>query len=244
MLQPRLRRASRAPAPYPLGAIPREAIVAVARELTFIRCTQAAPVLEGRDWERIFAKAIGAEWCPSNIGLDDVQRGNCCWGAKTVKAGAAPWEKRRVRLISGRNSLDYSFGESNPRGMQPAEVGERVLSIWNRRVDDVGSRFSECRTVVLLKSTDFDAFAAFEVPTLRYDAAQYTWSWNRRGNLEGHDAAGAHRFTWQPHGAQFTVVEDVPPGRIAFRLVRRPPLLTADYVLSKIGFDNSWVEIL
>jgi len=30
-------------------------------------------------------------------------------------------------------------------------------------------------------------------------------------NLEGYDRSGdAHVFTWQPHGSQFTIIENVP----------------------------------
>jgi hypothetical protein len=47
--------------------------------------TKGRPSLEGEEWEKIFASSIGAEWKPSNIGLDDVVLGNTAWGAKTVK---------------------------------------------------------------------------------------------------------------------------------------------------------------
>jgi len=65
------------------------------------------------------------------------------WGAKTVK-NDRPFVARHVRLISGRNSLDYSYGEKNVRDMDVDEVGEKVLGIWNARVADVRKNFSMC----------------------------------------------------------------------------------------------------
>ena len=53
-------------------------------------------------------------------------------------------------------------------------------------------------------------------------AEQYKWLWNEKSNLCGFDERGGHKFTWQPHGAQFTIVEEVPPDRVAIR-VKQPP---------------------
>ena len=56
-------------------------------------------------------RCVGADWKPSNVGLDDVVLDNCCWGAKTVFAGSKDISKQKVvRLVSGRNSLTFSFG--------------------------------------------------------------------------------------------------------------------------------------
>lgn len=76
------------------------------RLASFIRRTagsRTAPILEGTDWEQIFARLIGARWKPSNVGLDDVLLEQTAWGAKTVK-NDNPATASRVRLISGRNS--------------------------------------------------------------------------------------------------------------------------------------------
>ena len=185
---------------------------------------------------------IQAEWKPSNIGLDDVRLGNCCWGAKTVKA-VKPINASHIRLISGRNSLDYSYKQSDSRGLLPEEIGSRILDIWNARVSSVRQRFAHCRTVVLVKSNDLSECAMFEFETLRYEVERFKWSWNERGNLVGVDSDGNHKFTWQPHGAQFTIVEDVPKDKIVFRM-RLPEKLSQEFALKVLGFDESWVEIL
>ena len=83
----------------------------IGREIVYLLATREKPTIEGEDWERIFAGSIGAEWKPSNVGLDDIVLGVFAWGAKTVK-NPKPYTANTVRLISGRNSLKYSFGEN------------------------------------------------------------------------------------------------------------------------------------
>lgn len=242
MHEPRLRTADKIRPPYPLNQFPRETILRVAGGIVYLVHTKCSFGLEGSEWERIFAESIQAEWKPSNIGLDDIQLGNCCWGAKTVKK-SQPSRATSVRLISGRNSPDFSYQISDPRSLPPEEVGRKVLDIWNHRVSSIRQRFAHARTVVLVKSDNLSECAMFEFETLRFESERYRWGWNRRRNLEGRDEEGRHRFTWQPHGSQFTVVEDVPPDRVAFRL-RLPVYRSREETLAELGFDESWVEIL
>jgi hypothetical protein len=198
--------------------------------------------LEGSDWEKIFAGAIGADWRPSNVGLDDVRLDNCCWGAKTVKS-AHPLAQKTVRLISGRNSLDYSYNFSDPRAIEPNVIGPLILQIWNDRVSSVRQRFAHVRTIVLMKSIDLLENTIFEIETLRFEPELYTWKWNVRNNIEGFDQDGVHRFTWQPSGSQFTVVEDVPDDSISFRIRKTEPL-SQIAILEALGFEDDWVTIL
>ena len=242
MEEPRLRTADKIKPPYPLGQFPKNVIVRVASSIVYQLYTRGEARLEGSDWEQIFAYAIDAEWKPSNIGLDDVQLDNCCWSAKTVK-NTHPSKEKRIRLITGRNSLDYSYKQSDSRGLKPSEIGHRVLGIWNSRASSIRKRFAHCRTVVLIKSNDLSECALFEFETLRFETERYTWDWNKRGNLEGYDASGLHKFTWQPHGSQFTVIEDVPIDRLAFK-IRLPEKQPREVTLDAIGFDDTWITIL
>jgi hypothetical protein len=67
---------------------------------------------------------------------------------------------------------------------------------------------------------------------------------NDKDNIEGYDRTGdAHIFTWQPHGSQFTIIENVPEHRLAIR-IRKPPRLERDKVLDALKFDESWVEVI
>ncbi len=246
--RPRVRTVERVPPPYPLNVFPRDFALNVGREIVYILATDPLcglpgrqPDIEGRVWERIFAVAIGAEWKPSNVGLDDVIMGNCAWGAKTVK-GNKPFEITKIRLISGRNSPAYSFDE---RDMQrdPQSIGSDVLKIWNERVGNLRARYAHMRTVVLIKGPDLSEFTAFETETIMYPPDQFQWKMNKRKNLEGYDRqTNQHRFTWQFTGSQFTIIENVPTNRLRFS-VRRPPHLSAAAVLKEMSFDPSWIRV-
>ncbi len=243
MLDPKLRNVDKVKPRYPLGVFPSGTVLSVAKQIIYLVHTRGEARLEGPDWEKMFANAICAEWAPSNVGLDDIRLGCCCWGAKTVKQ-KIPSETKTVRLISGRCSLDYSFAVSDVRSVPPDEIGQMVLSIYRERVSSVRQRFSHCRTIVLMKSADLRECAMFETETVRYDQELYEWQWNKRGNLQGHDKSGRHKFTWQPHGSQFTIIDDVPSNRVAFRLRLAPPM-TLESVMASIGFDAStWFELL
>ena len=240
MLTPKLRNVSKIPPPYPLGKFPANFIFNVGKEIVYLLCTKAEVSLEGAQRERIFAKATGAAWKPSNVGLDDVVLGNCAWSAKTVKGTLS---QKRVRLIRGRNSPSYSFNEGViNRKADPVRIGHEVIAIWNARVESIRSRFPHMRTVVLIKSEDLRTLRIFEVDTKRYDAELYDWSWNKRGNLEGH-REGEHCFTWQPHGSQFTIIENIPDACIDFR-IKAVPKLDEEQVLNTIGFDSSWITLI
>lgn len=215
--------------------------------MVFHLATRGTSELEGKDWERIFADCIGASWSPSNLGLDDITHiaSSTAWGAKTVKGrvytrAQASTRNNTVRLISGRNSVAFSYGEYIDRDSTDVQqLGAMVLEIWNTRVREVRARFSNLRTVVLVKGEDLLSVAVFEVDTVLYLVDDYTWRWNRQDNLEGFGRDGRKKFTWQPHGSQFTIVEEVPSS--ALRLsIRQPDRLRKEDVLNQLGFDNSY----
>lgn len=54
---------------------------------------------------------------------------------------------------------------------------------------------------------------------------------------------GLTRFTWQPHGSQFTIHTHVPKNAIKF-VVKAPPIISKSDVMNAIGFDESWINIL
>jgi hypothetical protein len=212
------------------------------KELIYLLASKGKPELEGSEWESIFATCIGADWKPSNVGLDDVVMGNTAWGAKTVKA-TKPSTQKRVRLISGRNSPNYSFGERSDQKADPTLIGKLVLEIWNERVSAIREKYKHLRTVVLVKSNDLSEVVIFEFDTIRYDYELYKWEWNKNNNLVGtHKKTGEHCFTWQPHGSQFTIVEDVPEKCLVIK-IKQPKTLDKDQILKALGFDKSWVTV-
>ncbi len=237
---PRLRTADKVPPPYPLGKFPPNFGIEIGKRIIYILATKSSAALEGPEWEEIFAHSIGATWKPSNIGLDDIVMGNCAWGAKTVQ-NSKPWTCKRVRLISGRNSPVFSYGETISTEHPPDRVGDQVVNIWNARVESIRSKFPHVRTVVLIKGPGLLTLSVFEFETVRYNPSLYEWRWNENGNLEGW-RDGKKKFTWQPHGSQFTIIEEVPDSRLKIR-VRDPGKVPQDNLLEAIGFDDSWIEV-
>jgi len=86
--------------------------------------------------------------------------------------------------------------------------------------------------------------AVFEFETVLYRYENYWWQWNERNNLEGfRKDDNKHLFTWQPHGSQFTIIEDVPDDRLAIR-IKKPPHVDRGGILKAIKFDESWIKII
>jgi len=238
---PRLRTVDKVKPPYPLNQFPVDFGQKLGKEVVYLLATKSIPSLEGSDWEQIFSSCIGAEWKPSNVGLDDVILSVCAWGAKTVKS-PHPHKAEIVRLISGRNSPAYSFDQKD-LDADAQGMGNDVLKIWNARVEAVRAKFSHLRTVVLIKSNDLTELAVFETDTTLYPPENFIWQRNQRNNLEAYEKGlNVHRFTWQPHGSQFTIIEFVPKECLLIK-VKPPRKLDKDEVLKTLKFDNKWVTI-
>lgn len=241
---PRLRTVNKSVSAYPLNQFNSEFPYILGQEIVYLLASKGRADLQGNEWEQIFALCIGAEWKPSNVGLDDVVMGNTAWGAKTVKSGVKDFtDLKKVRLISGRNSPVFSFGSTVDTSIEPNLVGEQVLEIWNERVSAIREKFKHLRTVVLVKSNDLSQVAVFEFDTIRYDAELFTFVWNRNGNLEGFiKGTNDKQFVWQPHGSQFTIIEKVPEETLILK-IKQPEVLNKEKILNAIGFDKSWVTI-
>ena len=240
---PKLRTVNKSLPPFPLNEFPKDFPYTLGKELVYLLASKGKAILEGPEWEAIFANSIGAEWKPSNVGLDDVILGNTAWGAKTVKS-ASPSKQKKVRLISGRNSPVYSFGDKIDTKADANLVGKSVLDIWNSRVSAIREKFQNLRTVVLVKSNDLNEVVVFEFDTIRYDPELFAWGWNENANLVGIEkSTEEHRFTWQPHGSQFTIIENVPEKSMIIR-IKQPKSLNKDKILKALGFDKSWITVV
>lgn len=249
--EPRLRQVIKTKPLYALNRFPTDFIKTLSSHLCYRLATRGDADLEGKDWEKIFAECIGAKWTPSNIGLDDITHlaSSTAWGAKTVKgkvdttAGALTSD-RQVRLISGRNSTIYSYEKSiDPSKTSPAEVGEMVLEIWNQRVREVRVKFENLRTVVLIKDEGLQKVCVFEHETELFIPSDFSWSWNKNRNLVGTDRHGRKKFTWQPHGSQFTIIEDIPDDALRIQ-IKTPKQISREKVLEEIGFDSSFYSTI
>lgn len=161
---------------------------------------------------------------------------------KTVKSNA-PFSMKRVRLISGRCSPDYSYGINNPHE-DLDKTGRAVLNIWNERVNIAQDYYNPVRTAVLIRDAELSQFVIFEEENHRFVANNYRWEVNKNGNLIGIDKeTGEHCFTWQPHGSQFTIITKVPDAALRFE-VKHPPIINQKEVLDSLKFDSSWVHFV
>ena len=129
---PKLKGVQKYKPDYALGKFPKGFALALGKELIYLLATREPPTLEGSDWERIFARCVGAKWTPSNVGLDDVQMHQMAWSAKTVK-NKSPFKVKHVRLISGRNSPDYSFDVENVQKCMNASIADKQYQLTKLR---------------------------------------------------------------------------------------------------------------
>lgn len=243
MMKPKLRNAVRHKPPYPLNEFPADFGLKLGKELIYILATRDNPDISGDDWEQIFARCVGVEWKKSNVGLEDVVCGRTAWSAKTIK-NAHPFTHEHVRLVSGRNSVDYSFDVKNVHVEDPNKIGGLVLGIWNARLEKEAKLFSDLRTAILIRDEVLRNFAVAEIPTRAFEPTAFKWDWNDAHNLEGYEiSTDRHCFTWQPHGSQFTVLPEMPEKRLKIRL-KKPPMVCREDVLTDIGFDPAWIEIV
>lgn len=226
---------------YPLGQMPDNIIYNMSKWLTYSFAIGKSDI-NGEDWGDIFAKAVEGEHLSKPLGLADVIYEGMAWSVKSVKA-SNPHKQKKIRLISGRNSPDFSYNVTDPHE-DIQYTGSMVLSIWNERVNIAKERYEPLRTSVLVRNFNTLEFVLFEHEASRYNTSEFEWRENRKGNLEGHNiATGVHQFTWQPHGSQFTILCDIPLSAKKFK-IKRPPVLDFDETMTKIGFDESWVTIL
>ena len=228
--------------PYPLGEIPDNAVVEIGKHVVH-RLAVGMGDITGDDFGTIFANSIGGKHRASPLGIADVECNGCAWSVKTVKA-SQPFNWRRVRLISGRNSPDYSLGIKNPHA-DIQDTGRAVLSIWNARVNEALDEFDELRIAVLIRNIDAREFALFEEEAQILVPDNYEWGYNKSRNLEGKEKlTGAHRFTWQFHGGQFTIIRDVPAAARQFAITPDVPTVELAEILTHVKFREDWIDIV
>lgn len=227
--------------PYPLGQFPDKLLYDIAKQIVH-RLAIGQSDITGDDFGTIFATAVGGAHRGRPLGIADVEFNECAWSVKTIKA-ACPFELPLARLISGRNSPDYSLGISDPRA-NPGNTGRAVLSVWNARVNEAMDQYDDLRIVIMVRNMGTREFLIFEEEAQRFTPTAFRWSFNRRGNLEGNNrATGAHEFTWQPHGSQFTILRPVPASARRFKINPNVPMVQPDTILAAIRFKPEWITV-
>ncbi len=228
--------------PYPINEIPESVIKKIGKKFVYLLCVGYKD-LSGDEWGNVFAEAIGGTHLQSPVGIADVTFDKMAWSMKTVKSKNPHKSNASIRLISGRCSPDYSYGISDPHKDIEA-TGRAVLNIWNERVNIAQDYYNPLRTSILVRSEDLLSYTLFEEENHRYVASSYRWEENKNGNLIGIDIeTGETRFTWQPHGSQFTIHTNIPKNAVKFR-IKQPPKLDVEETLKQINYGEDWVEIL
>lgn len=238
----RLRgKAKRRHEEYPLGDIPDRIIVDLAKQFIH-RIAVGQEDISGDNFGAIFAKSIKGKDLAKPLGIVDVAKQKSAWSTKTVKH-PNPFNSKQVRLISGRNSPDYSLRIANPRA-NATTTGHAVVKIWNERVNEALEKYDDLRTLVLVRNFSKREFVLFEEEATRFVPSDYKWEFNKKRNLEGHNiTTGEHHFTWQPHGSQFTIKRKIPAHARKFSISRNVPQIPMEKVLKAIKFDKSWISI-
>lgn len=241
MPSPRLRDSARLITHelYPLGQITDSIIRRISQYIVYLLATGRTD-MTGDEWGDGFAYAIGGTHLSSPLGIADVVYGQQAWSCKTVKNNH-PFNARNIRLISGRNNVNYSYGITDAFD-NIQDTGQKVLAIWNRRVQIALDHFNPIRTIVIVRSPDLREFTIFEEQCVMYASNQYQWEQNRNDNFIG-KLGEQTCFTWQPDGSQFTIHTNVPANAIKFR-VRKPSSIPIDDMLDLVGFKDDWVEII
>lgn len=239
--EPRLKgQYKRRRSPYPLGEIPHSVVVEIGKRIVH-RLAVGHADITGDDFGGIFAAAITGQHRGRPLGIADVTWNSCAWSVKTVQ-DTKPFTKQIVRIISGRNSPAYSSDISDPYTDIQA-TGRAVLSVWNARINESLTQHDDLRIFVMIRSMSTLEFTLFEFEAVRFIPTHYRWERNKKGNLEGYDIqSGAHAFTWQPHGSQFTIFHHVPASAYRFRINHTPGVIEERHVLDLIGFNESWIE--
>lgn len=241
--RPKLRdgNSSRVYELYPLGDIPNNTICEIGKWIVYNFAVGKSDI-SGEDWGDIFAKSISGDHLSSPIGLADVVLDGMAWSVKSVK-NDKPHSCKKVRVISGRCSPDYSYNITDPHADIEA-TGRAVLGIWNERVNIAKDKFEPLRSNILIRNPNSLEFTLFEHELYRFNTSEYKWQKNSNGNLEGYKISDdTHVFTWQPHGSQFTIIYDITNSAKSFK-IKRPPVLDFDKTLEQIGFDNSWITFI
>jgi hypothetical protein len=242
MPKPRLKdsKKSRESSIHPLGEFPKKLIYEISKWIVYHFAVGKSDI-GGEDWGDIFAKGAEGSHLSSPLGLADVVLADGAWSVKSVKINR-PHECRTIRVISGRNSPDFSYGITDPHA-DPQKTGTAVLNIWNERVNIAVDEYVNLRSAILIRNVNALEFTLFETEVNRFVANEYVWSVNKNGNLEGMERTHReHKFTWQPHGSQFTIIYSVPSSAVRFQ-IKRPPVLDFNKTMEQIGFDDSWVSI-
>lgn len=241
MHTPRLRNQTKKQSNiYTLGKLPKDIIISLSGELVY-HYACGYDDIAGDEIAKLFASSIDGIALNSALGLADILKDDCAFSVKSVKS-KDPFGAKSVRIISGRCSPDYSYGISDPHA-DISSTGAAVLNIYNERINIAKEKARELRTSIFVRDFGALSFCFFEFDTHRYNISDYIWRENKNGNLEAYDCnTDEHKFTWQPHGSQFTIIYQIPKNAIKWQIELPTRINKIDF-LKQINFNENWVKV-
>ncbi len=236
-------------APWPIGQIPDDVLIRLGRVLVH-RIAMGEKDISGDNYGDLLAYALDGDHLSKPEGVVDIVRNGCAWSAKTLKK-PQPHNiiGKRVRLISGRNSVDFSFDVSDAKKDIQA-TGRMVISIWNQRVNESRDKYDDLRIMALVRNMETQEFLLFEEEVSRFSVDNYVWkpyqhSARTNENLWGYDKnTDEHCFVWQIHGGQFTIKRPVPASARRFFINRSIIKIDREAVWNAISYEDEWITIV
>ena len=144
--------------PYPLNEFPTTLIQELGKRIVHLLAVGHAD-MDGDTFSQMYADSFGAEALGKPLGVADVIWNGCAWSVKTIKQ-KTPHSTNHIRLISGRNSPNYSAGISAP--LEDIEAtGRAVLDIYNARIHQARKDHDTVRLLVLIRNMGTLEFTIF-----------------------------------------------------------------------------------
>lgn len=224
-----------------MSILTQNTLIEICKNLTYFKAL-GHDNLSGELWEKVFAKSLNGKVLNSSNDIIDVVVNDCAFSLKTIKL-KNPFESNKIRIISGRNNIVYSYNIENPF-LDIQDTGTKVLNIYNKRIKEALTKYRVVKKSILIRSSELDNYIYFEDNIKSYNTKNYYWKKNKNSNLEGYcRKTKEHKFTWQSNGSQFTIIYNVPNKnkRNDFTL-KNPKLLDFNSIIELIGFNENWLN--
>jgi hypothetical protein len=154
------------------------------------------------------------------------------------RSNGIEWKPSDVGLVG------TLLSDTEIKNQHPEQLGKKNSQHMESTSRGCAEKFPTLRAVVLLKADDLTEVSVLESETILYLEHAFSCQWNDRDNLEGLlKETNRHTFTWQPHGSQFTIIEQIPDERLKLR-IRKPPILKREQILDALKVDDTWIEIV
>ncbi len=116
------------------------------------------------------------------------------------------------------------------------------MEVYNSLINEALKQHNDVQLLVFVHNLFLQEFTVYERALVPIPVNNIQWTKNKNHNLEGREGE-RHTFTWQPHGSQFTILENLPHGATKFGISKHPQQLKNQDVLNAVGFGPDWIEM-